>query len=138
MLTALTPYRNLHFLHLKLHLAGASGRHQFTGYGPGYVVVDGTRYERSLVVLPTHIVTDWPATTFEALEAGHLDALAALDAEVVLLGTGARLRFPRPELTRALVAARVGLEVMDVPAACRTYNILSAEERRVAAALLLG
>jgi uncharacterized protein len=138
MLTALTPYRNLHFSHLKLHLASAAGRHHFTGYGPGYVVVDGTRYERSLVVLPTRIVTDWRATTFEALEAGHLDALAALDAEVVLLGTGEQLRFPRPELTRALVAARVGLEVMDVPAACRTYNILSAEERRVAAALLLG
>ncbi|MGH8680265.1 MAG: Mth938-like domain-containing protein [Burkholderiales bacterium] len=123
---------------MKLHLDGAPGRNQFTGYGAGYVVVNGTRYERSLVVLPTRIVTDWPATTFDALEASHLDALAALGAEVVLLGTGASLRFPRPELTRALVGARVGLEIMDVQAACRTYNILMAEERKVAAALLLG
>ncbi len=123
---------------MKLHRDGASGRNQFTGYGAGYVVVNGTRYERSLVVLPDRIVADWPATTFDALETRHVDALAALGAEVVLLGTGESLRFPRPELTRALVEARVGLEVMDVPAACRTYNILMAEERRVAAALLLG
>jgi uncharacterized protein len=123
---------------LKLHRDATSGHNQFTGYGAGYVAVNGTRYEHSLVVLPDRIVADWPATTFDALEARHLDALAALGAEVVLLGTGETLRFPRPELTRALVAARVGLEVMDVQAACRTYNILVAEERRVAAALLLG
>jgi uncharacterized protein len=123
---------------LKLHLDGASGRNHFTGYGAGYVTVNGMRYERSLVVLPTRIVTDWPATTFEALEASQLAPLAALGVEVVLLGTGASLRFPRPEITRPLVEARVGLEIMDVPAACRTYNILMAEERKVAAALLLG
>lgn len=123
---------------MKLHLDGASGRNHFTGYGTGYVVVNGIRYERSLVVLPARIVTDWLATSFDALAPGHLAALATLGAEIVLLGTGASLRFPRPELTRALVEARVGLEVMDVPAACRTYNILMAEERKVAAALLLG
>jgi uncharacterized protein len=123
---------------LKLHLAGAPGRNHFTGYGPGYVIVNGTRYERSLVVLPDRIVADWPATTFESLEPGHLERLVALGVEVVLLGTGASLRFPRPEITRPLVEARVGLEIMDVPAACRTYNILTAEERKVAAALLLG
>lgn len=123
---------------MKLHLDRAAGRYQFTGYGDGYVAVNGTRYERSLVVLPSRIVTDWAATTFDALESSHLDALTAFGVDVVLLGTGASLRFPRPELMRPLVAARVALEVMDVPAACRTYNILMAEERRVAAALLLG
>jgi uncharacterized protein len=122
---------------LKLHLDGVAGRNRFTGYGAGYVTVNGTRYERSLVVLPLRIVTDWPATTFEALEPSHLAALVALGAEVVLLGTGERLRFPSPEITRPLVEARIGLEVMDVQAACRTYNILMAEERKVAAALLL-
>jgi uncharacterized protein len=123
---------------LKLHLDGASGRNAFTGYGAGYVTVNGTRYDKSLVVLPTRILADWPATTFEALEPGHLAALVGLGAEVVLLGTGDTLRFPPPEITRALVEARIGLEVMDVQAACRTYNILMAEERKVAAALLLG
>jgi uncharacterized protein len=63
-------------------------------------------------------------------------ALAGLDREIVLLGTGRLLRFPRPELLRPLVQAGVGVEVMDVQAACRTYNILASEERKVAAALL--
>jgi len=58
--------------------------------------------------------------------------------EIVLPGTGAQLRFPRPEILRPLLEAGVGVEVMDVQAACRTYNILVSEERKVAAALLLG
>ena len=109
-----------------------------TAYGAGFVAVNGTRFERSLVVLPDRVVTDWSATTFDALEAAHLAALVDLGADIVLLGTGASIRFPRPELVRPLVEARIGLEVMDVQAACRTYNILMAEERKVAAALLLG
>ena len=61
---------------------------------------------------------------------------AALGREILLLGTGAKIRFPRPEILRPLIEARVGVEVMDVQAACRTYNILAAEDRKVAAALL--
>ena len=80
---------------------------------------------------------DWAPARFDALALEHFALLAALEVEVVLLGTGARQRFPAPGLTEPLRAARVGLEVMDVAAACRTYNILLAEERRVAAALLL-
>ena len=137
ILPALTPYGNSSF-RLKLHLDAAPGRNAFTGYGAGYVSVNGTRYDKSLVVLPTRVLADWPATSFDALEPSHFAVLVELGAEVVLLGTGDRLRFPAPELTRALVDARIGLEVMDTPAACRTYNILMAEERKVVAALLLG
>ena len=123
---------------MKLHLSGSSGLNTFTAYGPGYVDVNGRRHERSLVVLPDRVVADWPAPSFEALAAEHLAALLGHAPEIVLLGTGAVLRFPRPEITRPLVEARIGLEVMDVQAACRTYNILVAESRRVAAALLLA
>ena len=123
---------------MKLHLAGTTGRNTVTGYGTGYVSVNGARYEKSLVVLPQRIVADWPPTTFESLESSHLAALVGLGVDIVLLGTGDNLRFPRPEIMRPLVDARIGLEVMDVQAACRTYNILMAEERKVAAALLLG
>ena len=123
---------------MKLHLSQSGNTHVFTGYGEGYVEVNGERHERSLVVMPERLWTDWDATSFEALAAGHLEALAALGREVILLGTGNLLRFPRPELMRSLNQAGIGLEVMDVPAACRTYNILVAEERKVAAALLLG
>ena len=123
---------------MKLHPAVASSRNAFTGYGPGFVAVNGTRFEASIVVLPERIITDWPATTFEALTASHLAALVTLGADIILLGTGAVIRFPRPEIVRPLIDARIGLEVMDTQAACRTYNILMAEERKVAAALLLG
>jgi uncharacterized protein len=123
---------------LKLHLSGPTALNTFTGYGPGYVAVNGQRHERSLIVLPERLVVDWTATSFEALAPEDLAAVAGLAPEIVLLGTGATLRFPSPELTRALVEAGIGLEVMDIQAACRTYNILVAESRRVAAALLLA
>jgi uncharacterized protein len=121
---------------VKIQLAGAPGRNTFTAYGDGYVMVNGARHEENLIVLPERILP-WRAAGFESLAAEDFAELASLDLEVVLLGTGARLRFPNPQVTRPLVAARIGLEVMDVQAACRTYNILAAEERRVAAALLL-
>lgn len=123
---------------MKLHLERATALNAITGYGEGYVMVNRQRFERSLVVLPERIIADWPATSFEALAPEHLAALADLDREVILIGTGARLRFPRPEIMQPLVKSGVGVEVMDVQAACRTYNILLAEERKVAAALLLG
>ena len=123
---------------MKLHLSTPGTAHIFTGYGAGYVAVDGKRFERSVIVLPDRIMADWGAECFDALAPEHFAPLIEFAPEIVLLGTGARLRFPRPEITRALVEARVGLEVMDVQAACRTYNILAAEARRVAAALLLA
>jgi uncharacterized protein len=122
---------------VKLHLAQSGSTNVITGYGAGFVEVNKQRYDSSLVVLPDRIWTEWSASTFAALTAADLEALAALKQEVVLLGTGKLLRFPRGELMRPLIEAGIGLEVMDLSAACRTYNILVAEERKVAAALLL-
>jgi uncharacterized protein len=121
---------------LKLHISGASARLQFTGYGEGFVLVNAQRHESSLIVTPERAIA-WPVASFGALASGHFETLAALEVEVVLLGTGARQRFPAAALSAPLRAARIGFEVMDVPAACRTYNILLAEARRVAAALIL-
>ncbi|MCL4800388.1 MAG: Mth938-like domain-containing protein [Burkholderiales bacterium] len=123
---------------MKLHSTAPVGLNTFTGYGVGYVVVNAARHTRSLVVLPDRVITDWSASTFEALDARHLAPLVDCGLEILLLGTGDRLRFPAPGILRPLVEAGVGVEVMDVPAACRTYNILAAESRRVGAALLLG
>ena len=123
---------------MKLHLDPATARNAITGYGEGYVMVNRQRFERSLVVLPDRILLDWPPNRFDDLVPEHLAALAGLDREIILLGTGARQRFPRPEIMQSLIRSGVGVEVMDVQAACRTYNILLAEDRRVAAALLLG
>jgi len=120
---------------VKLHASALTSLHTFTGYGEGYVMVNGTRHAANLIVLPERI-EPWPVADFDALAEEHFALLAALKPEVVLLGTGSRLRFPHPRLTAPLARARIGLEVMDLQAACRTYNILMAEERRVAAALL--
>jgi|SRR5690348_5130645 len=120
---------------MKLHASGASGVNTITGYGEGYVMVNGQRRESSVVVLPDRLES-WAAKSFDALTAEDFSFLGTLHAEIVLLGTGPRQRFPHPRLTAALAQAGIGLEVMDVQAACRTYNILVAEERKVAAALL--
>ena len=123
---------------MKLHLTNISGINLFTGYGEGYVMINKQRHEQNLVVLRDRLVTDWQPAGFDDLTAEHFALLAELKPEIVLLGTGALLRCPQPELTRALIEARIGLEVMDLQAACRTYNFLAAEERKVAAALLFS
>ena len=122
---------------MKLHASGPSPYNTVTGYGEGYVLVNGQRHESSVIVLPERVVV-WSAANFQSLSAEDFEPLASLGAEIVLLGTGARQRFPHPRLTQALSGARIGLEVMDLKAACRTYNILVAEERKVAAALLFA
>jgi uncharacterized protein len=122
---------------LKLHLSGSAGQNMFTGYGDGYVMVNQVRYEQNLIVLPDRIIERWEVSSFDQLVAENFDFLLSLQPEMVLFGTGKKLCFPHPKLTRSLVESGIGLEVMDTNAACRTFNILTAEERRVAAALLL-
>jgi uncharacterized protein len=123
---------------VKLQRETQSGVNLFTGYGAGYVLVNQVRYETHLIVLPDRIIGDWNVPGFAGLTAAHFDYLVSLKPEIVLLGTGATLRFPAPALSRCLTDAHIGLEVMDTSAACRTYNILSAEGRKVLAALLVG
>jgi uncharacterized protein len=121
---------------MKLHASAPGGVHLVTAYGEDYVSVNGVRYQDSIVVLPERVVA-WAGHSFATLATEDFGFLASLQADIVLLGTGPRQRFPHPRLGAPLALAGIGLEVMDVRAACRTYNILVAEERRVAAALLL-
>ena len=122
---------------MKLHLDRAGGINFITAFDDHGVTVNQTRHARSLIVLPGRVVDDWAPRSFEALDAAHFEFLAELGADIVLLGTGRRLRFPHPRLSAALAPRRIGLEVMDTGAACRTYNILSGEMRNVAAALIV-
>lgn len=122
---------------MKLHLAHTAGQNMFTGYGTGYVVVNAARHENHLLVAPDQVIS-WNISGFDALDAGHVAQFIALQPEIVILGTGATLRFPHPEFSRQLAAAGIGFEVMDSKAACRTYNVLMAEGRRVLAAILLA
>ena len=122
---------------MKLHASAPTTLHRFTGYGAGYVMVNGARHEASLLVHPERI-EPWPVAGFADLTEAHFARIAELRPEVVLLGTGSRLRFPPPRLLAPLARAKIGVEVMDLQAACRTYNILMAEERNVIAALLFA
>ena len=99
---------------MKLHLDPATAKNAITGYGDGYVMVNRQRFERSLVVLPDRILLDWPPKRFDDLAPEHLAELAGLDREIILLGTGAQLRFPRPEIIQPLMRSGVGVEVMDM------------------------
>lgn len=122
---------------MKLHLSNADGLNTFTGYGEDHVDVNGRRHTASVLVLPALLQSNWTDASFETLSEADFAKLAGLDVEIVLLGTGKTLRFPPPALMQPLMAARIGLEVMDTHAACRTYNILVAEGRKVAAAILI-
>jgi len=120
---------------MKFHLTPAAG-HVFTAYGRGYVEIDGVRHAGNLLVTADTIEDGWVPGGFEALTPDTFAGLLRLRPEIVVLGTGASIRFPHPRLTAPLAAARIGVEVMDVQAACRTFNVLTAEGRKVLAALI--
>ena len=122
---------------MKFHLTQAAGQNMITGYGDGYIAVNTQRYTRPVIVTPNREISDWDVENFAALTRGHFEALLELKPELVLLGTGERQQFPRPELTRVLTEAGVGVEAMDTRAACRTYNILMSEGREVLAAIIV-
>jgi uncharacterized protein len=122
---------------LALHLDTNTNRKLFTEYGEGYVAVNGKRYQQPVVVMAGEVRTDWTATDFASLDASHFNYFLALKSEILLLGTGAKQQFAHPSLYPELIRARISVEFMDTAAACRTYNILVAEDRKVIAAVLL-
>jgi hypothetical protein len=108
-----------------------------TGYGPGWIAINGERHQHSLLITSKGLLQPWRPATFEALEPADFAMLTELGVEIAVFGSGSRLRFIPPAWQAPLMACRLGLEIMDTPAACRTYNILAGEGRPVAALLLL-
>ena len=108
-------------------------------YSATWLQVDDQRYEGSVLVssVAGFRTRHWAPRSMDELDADQLQALASSGAELVILGTGARLRFPPAPWLAPFARMRVGLESMDTAAACRTYNILASEGRKVLAALLL-
>lgn len=124
---------------MKLHLDLPSNLNIITGYGVDHVLVNKQRYDGNLLLSPSRILTGWaPAASADlaGLSAADFAGALELEAEILIIGTGARQRFAPPLLLRPLIEARVGFEFMDLAAACRTYNILAGEARAVALALL--
>jgi len=108
-----------------------------TAHGPGWVAVNNERIENSVVVGSRGERFAWDCSRFDELGAEHFAQLAELGAELIIFGSGSRIRFPRPVWLQPLMARRTGVETMDTGAACRTYNILAGEGRHVVAALLI-
>ena len=108
-------------------------------YGPGWIEVNGQRFTNSLIVssLAGSSPLVWEVARFENLKSQDFEVLATSGAELVLFGSGQRLRFPQPAWFASLIQQGIGMETMDTPAACRTYNILASEGRKVVVALLL-
>jgi uncharacterized protein len=120
---------------MKFNLDLGDGAYQIQRVDSHSVTINEKVYTDSIIVMPEYL-SDWAVESFELLEGAHFQPLCALRPEVVLLGTGQNCRFPAPELLASLINEGIGVEVMDTPAACRTYMILMAEGRAVAAALL--
>jgi len=123
---------------MKLHSTETKQYQTVTAYDEDGVELNAIRFDYSLVVLPETEPAPWPVASFEALSAADFDQIDATRPDVVILGTGARQRFIHPKLIAALTARRIGVECMDNQAACRTYNILMAEGRKVALALIIS
>jgi uncharacterized protein len=122
---------------LKLQSDPHSGANTITGYGPGYVEINQTPYAHAVLLSSDGAISEWPLKSFEELAATHFDQMVNLQPELILIGTGSRQRFPKPELLKTLISAKIGFEIMDSQAACRTYNILVGEGRRVLLALIV-
>jgi uncharacterized protein len=121
---------------VKLHLSNPAGLNLFTAYGDDYVAVNKEKHSKNLIVRPESIIFEWSTATPATLAGNDMAKLLELGSEIILLGTGRHQRFPPGALMRPFAPAGIGLEIMDLRAACRTYNILAAEGRKVAAALL--
>lgn len=122
---------------MKLHSTETQQYQTVTSYDESGVEINATRFDHSLLVLPETPPVAWPVASFDQLTAAHFEQIDATQPDVVIFGTGQRQRFVHPKLTTALTSRRIGVECMDNQAACRTYNILMAEGRKVALALII-
>ena len=123
---------------MKLHATSTQQYQTVTAYDDAGVEINLDRFTASLLVLPEVPPASWPVASFDQLTVDNFAQIDALAPDVVILGTGRRQRFVHPRLTATLTARRIGVECMDNQAACRTYNILMAEGRKVALALVFN
>ena len=121
---------------MKFTLDNPQGEFVFSNYGDGFLTVNDQSHSNSLVIFPDLLET-WEVPGFDQLTADHFDIFIDRKPDVVILGTGASQQFPPVELRRELVRRKIQLDIMDTPAACRTYNLLVSEDRDVGAAILV-
>ena len=108
-----------------------------TSYSATWIAVNGVRYPHNLLINSRGLILPWPCEQFKDIQASHLDLIEPVDAEIILFGCGIKQLFVPPKLFGEFICRNMGLETMNTPAACRTFNFLASERRRVAAVLFL-
>ena len=122
---------------MKLQSDPHSGANTITGYGDGYIEINKIPYSHAVLLSSDGEILEWAVKSFDELSPVDFTQMASLRPELIIIGTGKRQRFPKPELLKTLIEAKIGFEVMDSQAACRTYNILVGEGRQVLLALIV-
>ena len=123
---------------MQLTLENPDARYLLRGADGASALVNERRLEQSFIVSPTHLIEAWPPRDVAGLQPADLEPALALAPAVLLLGTGATLRFPAPALLAACLTRGIGIEAMDNAAAARTFNVLATEGRNVVAAFLIS
>ncbi|MEY4523144.1 MAG: hypothetical protein RIR27_220 [Pseudomonadota bacterium] len=122
---------------MKLQSDPHSGANTITGYGDGYIEINKIPYSHAVLLSSDGEILEWAVKSFEELSSSDFAQMTSLKPELIIIGTGKRQRFPKPELLKTLIEAKLGFEIMDSQAACRTYNILVGEGRQVLLALIV-
>ena len=122
---------------MKLSIDYNTSRYTIMAYETGSVTINNNQYSQSLIVTPEALICPWEACSPEQLNRNHIEALIDMKPEIILLGTGKTLSFPHPSLISIAMQQGIGFEVMDTGSACRTFNVLASEDRKVMAAILM-
>jgi uncharacterized protein len=122
---------------VKLQSDPHSGANTITGYGDGYIEINKIPHSHAVLLSSDGDILEWAIKSFDDLSSADFTHMASLKPELIIIGTGKRQRFPRPELLKTLIEAKIGFEIMNSQAACRTYNILVGEGRQVLLALIV-
>ena len=120
-----------------LNLDNNQAKYQIRSYTPGKIQINDTILTQSIIVSPNMLIKNWAPQTIAELTTDALSAIADLNPAILLIGTGSSHIFIKAEIYGHLINCGIGVEIMDTSAACRTYNALTAENRNVAAALII-
>lgn len=122
---------------MKFHLIQSDNKNLITGYDLNWVEVNQVRHQSSLIVTPDQLLLEWSVKTIKDINENSFEAIKSLDIEIILLGTGNTQQHLEPRLLEYFSKKNIAIESMSNQSACRTYNILANEERKVLLALML-
>ena len=121
---------------MELNQESSDGKYHIKAYEPGKITINDTEYTHSVIITQDSLISPWEVDNINNLNSIELARLIDFEPDVLLIGTGQKQQFLPPELQQVLFNAKIGFEIMDTAAACRTFMLLLSESRHVVAALL--